>query len=154
MPAGQLGRLHPFPHGGTGRHRFLPRLGAHLARLGNLLCIVLSAYVLFFLHLETRRVTLAGITQHPTEDWMVQMARRAVDPIDGALLPIRFVLHDRDTKFCAPFRNTLRSAGVRPLALPARSPNLNSFAERWFALSKANVYPSSSSSAKARCVEQ
>jgi hypothetical protein len=24
-----------------------------------------------FLHLETRRVTLAGITQHPTEDWMV-----------------------------------------------------------------------------------
>ena len=31
-------------------------------------------YVLFFLHLETRRVTLAGITQHPTEEWMVQMA--------------------------------------------------------------------------------
>ena len=24
-------------------------------------------YVLFFLHLETRRVTLAGIPQHPTE---------------------------------------------------------------------------------------
>jgi putative transposase len=88
-------------------------------------------YVLFFLHLETRRVTLAGITRHPTEDWMVQMARRAVDPIDGTLLPIRFVLHDRDTKFCAPFRDTLRSAGVRPLTLPARSPNLNAFAERW-----------------------
>src|SRR6201988_147658 len=88
-------------------------------------------YVLFFLHLETRRVTLAGITQHPTEDWMVQMARRAVDPIDGALLPVRFVLHDRDTKFCAAFRDTLRSAGVRPLTLPARSPNLNAYAERW-----------------------
>src|SRR5438067_13052243 len=28
-------------------------------------------YVLFFLQLETRRVTLAGITQHPTEQWMV-----------------------------------------------------------------------------------
>ena len=88
-------------------------------------------YVLFFLHLETRRVTLAGITRHPTEDWMVQMARRAVDPIDGALLPIRLVLHDRDTKFCAAFLDTLRSAGVRPLTLPARSPNLNAFAERW-----------------------
>jgi len=35
-------------------------------------------YVLFFLHLETRRVTLAGITQHPTEEWMVQMARNTV----------------------------------------------------------------------------
>jgi transposase InsO family protein len=88
-------------------------------------------YVLFVLHLETRRVTLAGITRHPTEDWMVQMARQAVDPIDGALLPVRYVLHDRDTKFRATFRDTLRSAGVRPLTLPALSPNLNSFAERW-----------------------
>lgn len=88
-------------------------------------------HVLFFLHLETRRVTVAGITRHPTEDWMLQMARRAVDPIDGALLPVRFVLHDRDTKFCGTFPDTLRSAGVRPLTLPARSPNLNAFAERW-----------------------
>jgi putative transposase len=68
-------------------------------------------YVLFVLHLETRRITLAGITRHRTEDWMRQMARRAVDPIDGSLLPVRYVLHDRDTKFCATFRDTLRSAG-------------------------------------------
>ena len=84
-----------------------------------------------FLHLETRRVTLAGITQHPTEEWMVQMARRAVDAIDGTLLSIRFVLHDRDSKFSASFQDTLRSAGIQPLRLPARSPNLNAFAERW-----------------------
>ena len=88
-------------------------------------------YVLFFLHLETRRVTLAGVTQHPTEEWMVQMARRATNDVDGSLLPIRFVLHDRDSKFCASFQDTLRSAGIRSLALPARSPNLNAFAERW-----------------------
>jgi transposase InsO family protein len=88
-------------------------------------------YVLFFLHLETRRVTLAGITQHPIEEWMVQMARRAVDEIDGGLLQIRFVLHDRDSKFCASFRDTLRSADIQPLSLPAHSPNLNAFAERW-----------------------
>jgi putative transposase len=47
------------------------------------------------------------------------------------LLPIRFVLHDHDSKFCASFQNTLRSAGIQPLRLPARSPNLNAFAERW-----------------------
>lgn len=88
-------------------------------------------YVLFFLHLETRRVTLAGITQHPTEEWMVQMARRAVDEMIGTLLPIRFVLHDRDSKFCASFRDILHSAGVQSLILPAHSPNLNAFAERW-----------------------
>jgi putative transposase len=88
-------------------------------------------YILFFLHLETRRVTLAGITRHPTEQWMIQMARNAVDEIDGVFRPIRFVLHDRDSKFCASFRATLRSGGVQPLLLPARSPNLNAFAERW-----------------------
>ncbi len=59
------------------------------------------------------------------------MARRAVDDIDGALFPVRFVLHDRDSKFCASFPDTLRSAGVQPLSLPVRSPNLNAFAERW-----------------------
>ena len=40
---------------------------------------LVTYYVLFFLHLETRHVTIAGITRHPTEEWMVQMARRAVD---------------------------------------------------------------------------
>lgn len=87
--------------------------------------------VLFFLHLETRRVTLAGITQHPTEEWMIQMARNAVDDIDGALLRTRFALHDRDTKFCSSFQTMLKSSGVQPILLPPRSPNLTAFAERW-----------------------
>src|SRR4051794_3041035 len=88
-------------------------------------------YVLFFLHLETRRVTVAGITQHPTEEWMVQMARNAVDVVDGTLLPVRYALHDRDTKFCSSFRTMLRSGGVQPARLPPRNPNLNAYAERW-----------------------
>ncbi len=92
---------------------------------------LVTYYVLFFLHLDTRQVTIAGITRHPTEEWMVQMARRAVDAIDGALLPVRFVLHDRDAKFCTSFRAMLRSAGLQPIMLPARSPNLNAFAKRW-----------------------
>ena len=43
----------------------------------------------------------------------------------------RYVLHDRDTKFCEEFRETLATGGVKCLQLPARSPNLNAFAERW-----------------------
>jgi putative transposase len=88
-------------------------------------------YVLFFLHQETRPVTVAGITQHPTEEWMVQMARNAVDVIDGPLLTVPYVLHDRDSKFCNSFQSMLRSGGVEPIRLPPRSPNLNAFAERW-----------------------
>lgn len=88
-------------------------------------------YVLFFLHLETRRVSLAGITRHPTETWMEQIARNAIDETSGHLRQQRYVLHDRDTKFCASFRDLLASGNVKCLALPPRSPNLNAFAERW-----------------------
>src|SRR5215831_9970001 len=87
--------------------------------------------VLFFLHLETRRITLAGITRHPTEAWITQMARNAVDDTSGALRQCRYVLHDRDAKFCSTFDNVLTSEGVQCLRLPAQSPNLNAYAERW-----------------------
>ena len=49
----------------------------------------------------------------------------------GYLHPCRYVLHDRDAKFCASFRSALASGGVKTIPLPAKSPNLNAFAERW-----------------------
>ena len=87
-------------------------------------------YVLFFIQLETRRVLLGGITQHPTAVWMEQMARNATDE-DGGLRPVQYVLHDRDAKFWLLFDTLLKAGGVNALKLPARSPNLNAFAERW-----------------------
>lgn len=91
---------------------------------------LVTYYVLFFLHLETRRVSLS-ITRHPTEKWMDQMARNALDDSSGHLRQYRYVLHDRDTKFRASFRAILATGNVRCRALPPRSPNLNAFAERW-----------------------
>ena len=49
----------------------------------------------------------------------------------GFLRGQRYLLHDRDTKFCAAFLDVLRSSGIQPLTLPPKSPNLNAFAERW-----------------------
>src|SRR5499426_503855 len=92
---------------------------------------LVTYYVVFFLHLETRRVSLAGITRHPIEEWMTQMARNAVDEESGYLHRHRYVLHDRDTKFCADFRKTLATGGVKCLRLPPHSPNLKDYAERW-----------------------
>src|SRR5471032_3319445 len=40
-------------------------------------------------------------------------------------------LHDRDTKYTLSFRAIIKSGRVKPLALPAHSPNLNVYAERW-----------------------
>jgi hypothetical protein len=42
-------------------------------------------YVLFFIQLETLRVSLAGITRHPTEEWMTQMGRNTTDEACGCL---------------------------------------------------------------------
>ena len=38
---------------------------------------------------------------------------------------------DRDRKYCDAFRAMLQDAGCEPLRLPARSPNLNAWAERF-----------------------
>ena len=92
---------------------------------------LVTYYVLFFLHLESRRITVAGITRHPDEAWMEQIGRSATQESWGYLHPCRYVLHDRDTKFCASFRSALASGGVKTIPLPAKSPNLNAFAERW-----------------------
>ncbi len=45
--------------------------------------------------------------------------------------PCHYLIHDRDGKFCPAFRETLEAVGVKTVKLPANSPNLNSFAERW-----------------------
>ena len=65
---------------------------------------LVTYYVLFFIHLESRRVRVAGMTRHPTEQWMLQIARNATSDSWGHLENRRYVLHDRGTKFCASFR--------------------------------------------------
>src|ERR1700680_2616275 len=92
---------------------------------------LVTYYVLFFIHLESRRVDIAGITVHPDEQWMQQMARNVTMEGWGALLDCRYLLHDRDTKYTRSFRAIIASGQVEPLVLPARRPNLNAYAERW-----------------------
>jgi hypothetical protein len=92
---------------------------------------LVTYYVLFFIHLESRRVHFAGITVHPNEPRMKQIARNVTMDDCGALRDCRYLLHDRDTKFTRSFRAIIASGRVKPLALPARSPNLNAYAERW-----------------------
>jgi len=92
---------------------------------------LVTYYVLFFIHLESRRVEIAGITPHPNEAWMKQIARNITMDEWGFLESRRYLIHDRDTKFTDSFRAIVRTGHVEPLKLPARSPNLNAYAERW-----------------------
>ena len=92
---------------------------------------MVTYYVLFFIDLASRKVHVAGLTPHPHQEWMKQIARNVTMADWGFLSGARFLIHDRDGKFCPAFRRLLDSGGVRSLVLPARSPNLNAFAERW-----------------------
>jgi putative transposase len=87
--------------------------------------------VLFFIELSTRRVEIAGITSEPDSAWMSQVSRNVTDASDGFLTGKRFLIHDRDPLFTVAFRETLADAGVQVVLLPARSPNLNAYAERF-----------------------
>jgi len=92
---------------------------------------LVTYYILFFIQVASRRVHIAGLTPNPNGAWMTQMARNSTMTEWGFLTPGQHVLHDRDTKFCSTFQETIKAAGVTPLKLPARSPNLNAHAERW-----------------------
>ena len=63
---------------------------------------LMTYYVLFFIHLESRRICLAGVTRHPDEAWMEQMARNGTMEDSGFLNNRRYLC-----------------------------PNLNAYAERW-----------------------
>jgi putative transposase len=57
------------------------------------------------------------------------MARNLTDSFDGFLRDAGYVIMDRDPLFTACFRQILRDSETKPIGLPARSPNLNAFAE-------------------------
>jgi transposase InsO family protein len=74
---------------------------------------------------------LAGLTPHPDARWMMQIARNMMMADWGALQPGQYPIHDRDAKYCPAFEQIIDHAGVTPVLLPPRSPNLNAYAERW-----------------------
>jgi transposase len=84
---------------------------------------LVTYYVLFFIQLESRRVCLAGITPHPDQQWMEQMGRNVTMQKWGFLANSRYLLHDRDSKFCMSFRQLIEAGRVKTMPLPARSPN-------------------------------
>ena len=92
---------------------------------------LMTYYVLAFMRVGSRQICLAGFTLTPDTEWMKQMARNLTMAGEGMLQGCRYLLHDRDAKFSAAFDEIFRSAGIEPLTLPPRSPNLNAHLERW-----------------------
>jgi putative transposase len=86
-------------------------------------------YVLFFIELASRRVHLAGCTTNPTRAWVTQQARNL--GFTGLFERVRFLIHDRDSKFAGAFDEVFRSEGIEVIHTPIRAPQANAFAERF-----------------------
>jgi putative transposase len=94
-------------------------------------CGLVTYYILFFIRISTGEVYVGGVTPHPHEQWMMQVPRNVTMAEWGFLSPGRYLIHDRDGKFCPAFQQTLDEASVKQAVLPPRSPNVNAYAERF-----------------------
>ena len=90
-------------------------------------------YILFFIHIQTRRVHLAGMTPNPDGPWMAQQARNLCMLFDGEPDEHKptHIIRDRDAKFTKEFCSILESEDLEFRPIPPRSPNMNPHAEAW-----------------------
>src|SRR5215216_2287745 len=90
-----------------------------------------TVYVFFFIEQGTRRVHLAGCTEHPTSTWVTQQARQLCWAFEDTAPTFHYLLHDRDAKFTLAFDHVFAAQNIKVIHTPIRTPNANAYAERW-----------------------
>jgi putative transposase len=90
-----------------------------------------TLFVLCFIGLHTRRVFVAGCTEHPSAAWITQQARNLAWHWHEAERRPTLLIQDRDAKFPAAFDAVFRAEDVRVVRTPLRVPRANAVAERW-----------------------
>jgi putative transposase len=88
-------------------------------------------FILFFIHVQSRRVIVSNATRHPDAEWVAQQARNFCMEFQEQDDRPTHVIRDGDGKFRGAFDDILRSEGIAVQRLPIRAPNLNAHAERW-----------------------
>jgi len=86
--------------------------------------------VLVFIHHDSRRVRIAGVTATPSADWVTQQARNLSMDLAEQANAIKFLIRDRDTKFTASFDAVFAAEGTRIIKSPVRAPRANAICER------------------------
>jgi len=90
-----------------------------------------TAYMLSFIHLGSRKVFLSPSTSNPTGEWVQQQARNLSMWAQEEGIDVRFLIHDRDSKFTEAFDEYFRRADGGPVLTPYQAPVANCFIESW-----------------------
>ncbi len=86
-----------------------------------------TVYVLFLIHLKTRQVEVAGITENPDAQWMKQVARNLTMAEVGFLsrTGCKYLIRDNDEIYQPSFDAVLHYGGVEAKPITPNSPDLN-----------------------------
>ena len=99
----------------------------------------ITAYILVFIHLGSRRIYCSPPTYSPDSAWVTQQARNTTMWCDDLGIKTRFLIRDADTKFSGQFKEVWKSEGVRVIQIPHGAPQANSFAESLIASIKREI---------------
>jgi putative transposase len=105
-------------------HWGYPRIAGELLKLGlrvspsTVRRILLAGGLLFFVELDSRRVHL-GLHDQSDRRMVAQQARNL--SFTGLFERMRFLIHDRDSKFTAAFDEVFRSEGIQVIHTPIRA---------------------------------
>lgn len=89
-------------------------------------------YTLFFIHLETQRVFIAGTTQYCTSEWLLNTIRWWTSEGENPFGPdARFLIRDRDRRYTAEVDWYFTRIGILPKVISPGVPVMNYHAEQF-----------------------
>src|ERR1700735_3839168 len=104
-----------------------------------------QAYVLAVIEHATRRISILGLTLHPTGEWTTQQARNLIMDLGEQADRVKFMIRDRGSNFTTAFDAVLADAGVRTVLCNIRTSRMNAIAERWIGDAAASSWTAASS---------
>jgi putative transposase len=90
-----------------------------------------QAYVLAVIEHATRRISILGLTLHPTEEWTAQQARNLIMDLRDQASRVKFMIRDRGSNFTTAFDAVLADAEIRTVLCSIQTPRMNAIIERW-----------------------
>jgi len=94
-------------------------------------CGFVELYLLFYIHIGSRRVIVSAPSANPDAAWVAQQARNATMQMAEWNLSATHLIIDHDSKFASSFDAVFESEGTEIIRVGPAAPNLSPYAERW-----------------------